>query len=198
MTDMGVALLDISMSLDGFIAQPDDDPGPIHHWLFEGEMASPHNEAFKTSPESSPILGELFEQTGALVVGRRTYDLTRGWGGNHPIAGVPIIVVTHRGPASVPEGSTPFTFATEGVADAVEQARAVAAGKNVVVMGGARIARASLADGLLDEVQIHLAPVLLGEGVRLFEDAGASQIDLEPIDVVDAPEVTHLRYRVVK
>jgi dihydrofolate reductase len=195
---MGVVLLDISVSLDGFIAQPDDTPGPIHHWFFEGSTANRYNDGFRTTPESEPVLDEMFETTGAIVAGRRTYDITNGWGGEHPIAEVPVIVVTHRAPATIPHGTTPFVFATEGVADAVAQAQERVGDKNVVVMGGASVARQALTAGLIDEVHLHVAPVLLGEGVRLFEDAGASTIDLEKVHLVDAPDVTHVRYRVVK
>jgi dihydrofolate reductase len=195
---MGVVLLDISVSLDGFIAQPDDSAGPIHHWFFEGSTPNRHNAEFKTTPESEAVLDDMFETTGALVVGRRTYDLTNGWGGAHPIPDVPVVVVTHRPPASVPQGTTPFVFATEGVADAVDQAQSLAGDATVVVMGGASVARQALNAGAIDELQIHVTPVLLGEGVRLFEDAGASTIELEKTRVVDAPDVTHVRYRILK
>jgi dihydrofolate reductase len=191
-------MLDISTSLDGYISRADDDPGPIHDWLFAGETPNRYNHAFKTSAESTPILDEMFETTGALVVGRRTYDLTDGWGGNHPFPGAPAVVVTHRAPSSVPDGTTPFTFGTHGVEDAIDRARALADGRNVVVMGGARLARQCLMAGLLDEMQIHLAPVLLGEGVHLFDRFDGHDVKLEVTRVVPAPDATHLRYRVVQ
>lgn len=190
-------LLDISMSLDGFIAQPNDDPGPIHEWFFGGAVTSRHNEAFKTSGPSSEVLDETFTTTGAILTGRRTYDLTQGWGGSHPMPGVPVFVVTHEAPREVPEGATTFTFVTDGIERAIAQARAAAGVKNVIVMGGAAVARQCIEAGLLDEVQIHLAPVLLGDGVRLFEDLGSGPIELDVVGMVDAPDVTHLRYRVV-
>jgi dihydrofolate reductase len=194
--DTGTVVLDISMSLDGFIALPDDSPGPIHDWFFSGETPNRYNAAFSTSEASSPLLDEMFETTGALVVGRRTYDVTGGWGGNHPFLGVPVFVVTHRPPSAPPEGATRFTFATDGVKDAVEQARAAAAEKNVVVMGGASVAQQCLAAGLLDALQIHLTPVVLGEGVPLFPPGGADRVELEHTRIVDAEDAAHLRYRI--
>jgi dihydrofolate reductase len=191
-------MLDISTSLDGYISQPDDSAGPIHDWFFAGETTSRYNPAFKTSAESRPILDEMFESTGALVVGRRTYDFTGGWDGNHPMPGVPVVVVTHRPPSHVPEGTTPFTFAIDGVEDAIDRARALADGRNVVVMGGARLARQCLMAGLLEEMQIHLAPVLLGEGVHLFDRFDGHDVKLEVTRVVPAPDATHLRYRVLQ
>jgi dihydrofolate reductase len=186
-------VLDISMSLDGFIAQPDDNPGPIHEWLFAAD--EPHAHYPMLTPRRGPshsVLDATYEATGAVIAGRRTYDLTGGWGGQHPM-GVPVIVVTHEAPADVPNGPTDFTF-VDGIAAAVEQARQTAQDRDVWVMGGASMAAECVRHGLLDEIQIHLAPVMLGTGVRMFD--GVDTQRLAPISVVDAGDVVHLRYRV--
>ena len=193
---MGRVLLDISISLDGFIARQDDDPGPIHDWFFTGDVQNPDNPVFRTAPESAGQIEAALSETGAIISGRRTYDLVDGWGGNHPVTGVPVFVVTHAPPASVPEGATQFAFA-DGVEVAVEQARAAAGERNVVVMGGVSIARQCLEAGLLDELSIHVTPVLLGRGIPLFGDLDR-EVTLEQTAVTPAPGVTHLRYRVVR
>ena len=133
---------------------------------------------------------------GAFATGRRTFDIANGWGGRPPL-GVPTFVVTHTVPKEwVYEGS-PFTFVTEGVEDAVDQARAVA-GENDVAVGAASIAQQCIRAGLLDEVHINLVPVLLGGGVRLFDHLGTEPIELESTRVVEAPGVTHLGFRVLR
>ena len=189
-------IVDISMSLDGFIAGPDDEAGLIHEWYFGGDVESRQNPAFRTSAESAMVLAELFRATGALIVGRRTYDLTKGWGGEHPMGAVPVFVVTHRVPPAIPEGITPFTFVMTGVETALELARAEAGERDVVVMGGATLVRECLALGVVDEIQIHLAPVIMGEGVRLFETGDPARLEL--LSTTAAPDVTHVRYRVVR
>jgi dihydrofolate reductase len=194
---MSKVILDISMSLDGFVARPGDDPGPIHDWLFNGDTVNPDNDFFKSSGASTQVLNENLDTTGAIVAGRRLYDLTGGWGGNHPMGDAPMFVVTHSPPATVPHGRTSFTF-VDGVQAAVEQARHAAGDKDVSVMGGASVARQCLVAGLLDEMQIHLTAVLLGQGVRLLDDLGGHEVSLEQTRVLEAPGVTHLRYRVLK
>jgi dihydrofolate reductase len=194
---MSKVILDISMSLDGFVARPGDDPGPIHDWLFNGDTVNPDTDFFKTAGASTQVLNESLNTTGAIIAGRRTYDLTGGWGGNHPVCGAPVFVVTHSPPDTVPHGGTSFTF-VDGVQAAVEQAQHAAGNKDVWVMGGASVARQCLIAGLLDEMQIHLTPVLLGQGVRLIDDLGGHEVSLEQTRVLEAPGVTHLRYRVLK
>lgn len=193
---MSKVILDISMSLDGFVARPNHEPGPIHDWLFTGDTVNPENDFFKTTGASTRVLTELMKTTGAIVAGRRTYDLTGGWGGNQPLGDAPVFVVTHSPPGDVPAGRTSFTFVA-GVKAAVEQARHAAGDKDVSVMGGVSVARQCLAAGLLDEIQIHLMPVLLGQGIRLIDDLDMGEIGLVQTRVLDAPGVTHLRYRVV-
>jgi dihydrofolate reductase len=132
-----------------------------------------------------------------VVTGRRTYDIANGWDGNGPLPGLPLFVVTHRVPERVPIGESRYTFVTEGVPAAIEQAKA-AAGDRYVSLMGSSVPQQALRAGLLDEIQIHLVPVLLGGGVRLFDRLDPGGIALETMQVVDSPGVTHLRYRVVR
>ncbi len=195
------------MSLDGFIAGPNDGPERplgeggerIFAWYSGGdtEYRLPGTEmVFKVSPQSAELLREAHSKMGAFVTGRRTFDITNGWGGSPPL-GVPTFVVTHTVPREwVYEGS-PFTFVTDGVESAVERARAVAGEKDVAV-GAASIVQQCLRAGLLDEIHIDLVPVLLGGGVRLFEHLGTTPIELESTRVIEAPGVTHLTFRVLR
>ena len=204
---MGKVSMGLSMSLDGFIAGPNDGP---EHPLGEGgerlftwystgdtEYGLPGTEmVFRVSPQSAELLRRAHARMGAFVTGRRTFDITNGWGGNPPL-GVPAFVVTHSVPQEwVYEGS-PYTFVTDGVESAVEKAKEVAGDKDVAV-GAASLAQQCLRAGLLDEIHVDLAPVLLGDGVRLFEHLGATPIELEYTEVVKGAGVTHLTFRVVK
>jgi len=205
--NMGKVAMGLSMSLDGFIAGPNDGPERplgeggerLFAWYSGGdtEYRLPGTEMmFEVSAASAKLLREAHSRMGALVTGRRTFDITGGWGGSPPL-GVPTFVVTHSVPQDwVYEGS-PFTFVTDGVESAVEQAKAVAGDKDVAV-GAASIVQQCISAGLLDEIHIDLVPVLLGGGVRLFDHLGTGPIELECTRVIDAPGVTHLTYRVVK
>jgi dihydrofolate reductase len=193
---MTTVTLDMSMSLDGFVAGPNDDVEELHGWLFNGDTSSVYNDMFRLSKDSAKVLDDLIETTGAIVAGRRTYDLTDGWGGSSPFPGVPMFVVSHASPSWVPQGSTPFTFVTDGVESAISQARAAAGQRKVYVLGGASIAHQCLQVGLVDEMTIHLVPILLRDGLRLFEGVGRGYIKLEPTLVTRTPEVTHLSFRV--
>jgi dihydrofolate reductase len=203
---MSKVILDITMSLDGFIAGPNDGPERplgdggerLFAWYYSGdtdfEMPS-GTMTFKVSPASAEVLQEV-HTIGALVTGRRTFDIANAWGGRHPVD-APVFVVTHTVPREwVYEGS-PFTFVTDGVESAVEKAKE-AAGDRDIGVGAASIAQQCIQAGILDEIQIHLAPVLLGDGIRLFDHQGAAPIDLESMRVVETPGVTHLRFRVAK
>jgi dihydrofolate reductase len=204
---MGKVAMGLSMSLDGFIAGPNDGPeAPLGEggellfgWYSSGdtEYRLPGTElVFKISPQSAELLRETHGKMGAFVTGRRTFDITNGWGGRPPL-GVPTFVVTHTVPREwVYEGS-PFTFVTEGVESAVERARAVA-GDKIVAVGAASIVQQCIRAGILDEIHIDLVPVLLGDGVRLFEHLGMGPIQLESTRVIEAPGLTHLTFRVVK
>jgi len=204
---MGKVAVGLTMSLDGFIAGPNDGPERplgeggerLFEWYSGGdtEYEMPGTGmVFRISPQSVELLREVNERMGAFVTGRRTFDIANGWGGNPPL-GVPTFVVTHSVPEEwVYEGS-PYTFVTDGVERAVELAKEVAGDRDVAV-GAASIAQQCIRAGLLDEVHVNLAPVLLGGGVRLFEHLGTTPIDLESTRVIEAPGVTHLTFRVVK
>ena len=204
---MGKVGMGFSTSLDGFIAGPNDGPESplgdggerLFAWYFGGdtdyEMPS-GGITLKVSSRSAELLRETHEKTGALVVGRRHFDLAGAWGGRHPMD-VPVFVVTHSVPPEwVYEGS-PFTFVRDGVWSAVERARAVAGDKDVG-LGGAHVAQQAIMAGLVDVVGIDLVPVLLGAGVQFFGHLRTGPIELERTRVVEAPRVTHLRFRVVK
>jgi dihydrofolate reductase len=203
---MGKVAMGLSMSLDGFIAGPNDGPGSppgeggerLFAWYQAGEVEYrlPGTEmVFRVSPQSADLLREAHPRMGAFVTGRRTFDITNGWGGSPPL-GVPTFVVTHTVPQEwVYEGS-PFTFVTDGVESAIEQARAVAGEKDVAV-GAASIVQQCIRAGLLEVIHVDLVPVLLGGGVRLFEHLGVGPIELERTQVIEAPGVTHLTFRVL-
>jgi dihydrofolate reductase len=193
---MSATVLYMSMSLDGFITGPNDDRGNglgvdghrLHDWLSDGADVAGHRP--------SGISGEVFDElmaTGAVVVGRRTFEIAGGWSGDHH-DGVPIFVLTRRSP----DGGAPdwplVTYVTD-VTDAMARAKDAAGDRNVLVHG-ARTAQLALAAGVLDELEIHQIPVLLGQGRRLFDHLGPHHIELELARIVDAPGVTHLRYRV--
>ena len=203
---MGKVATGLSMSLDGFVAGPNDGPGQplgeggerLFAWYSAGdtEYGLPGTGmVFRVSRQSAELLREAHAGMGAFVTGRRTFDITSGWGGSPPL-GVPTFVVTHAVPDEwVYEGS-PFRFVTDGVESAVEKARAVAGDKNVAV-GAASIAQQCIRAGLLDEVHVDLVPVLLGDGVRLFEHLGAGPVELESTRVIEGAGVTHLTFSVV-
>ncbi len=212
---MAQVMVDLAMSVDGFIAgsndgsdQPLGDGGMrLFDWYFDGDTPIRHYQEaaargasvppFKLSRSSAEVFEELIESTGAVVTGRRTYDISDAWGGDGPLPGVPLFVLTHTAPDVVPQGESTYTFVTDAVESAIEQAKA-AAGDNYVSLMGASIPQQCLRAGLLDEIQIHLVPVLLGAGVRLFDHLGTKSIELETIRVVDSPGVTHLRFRVLR
>jgi dihydrofolate reductase len=133
---------------------------------------------------------------GAIVTGRRDFDVSKAWGGTSPL-GVPIFIVTHTPPQEWTKDGSPFTFVTEGVERALEQAKQAAGDKNVSV-GGTKIVQQCLKAGLIDEIRIDLVPLLLGAGIRLFDNPGSEPIALESLAVIEGTGVTHLRYRVIK
>ncbi|MFN2590280.1 MAG: dihydrofolate reductase family protein [Actinomycetota bacterium] len=200
--------VDISASLDGFIAGPSDgirnplgDGGDrLHEWIYGlASWREPHGLAGGETNRDAEVVEEAFAGIGAVVMGRRMFDLGEGpWGDNPPFH-VPVFVVTHQAREPLAkEGGTTFTFVTGGIERALEHAGAAAGGKDVSVAGGANTIQQFIKAGLLDELQIHLIPVLLGDGVRLFDRMGPERIELETTRVVQSPGVTHLRFRVVK
>jgi dihydrofolate reductase len=138
----------------------------------------------------------MIERAGALVVGRRLFDLTSGWGGMHPM-GVPVVVVTNSVPEGWPRDDAPFTFVTDGIEAAITRAKEIAGDKIVVVNGGT-IARQCLEAGLLDEICVDLAPVLLGGGTPFFDHVANAPVELEGPEILPGKGVTHLRYRVIR
>jgi len=204
---MGKVATGLTMSLDGFIAGPNDGPGQplgeggmrLFDWYSSGdtEYQMPGTEmVVRVSQQSADLLREAHSKMGAFVTGRRTFDITNGWGGRPPL-GVPTFVVTHSVPQDwVYEGS-PYTFVKEGVESAVVQAKAAAGYKDVAV-GAASIAQQCIRAGLLDEIHIDLVPVLLGDGVRLFDNLGDGQVELESTEIIEAPDVTHMTFRVIR
>jgi dihydrofolate reductase len=188
------------MSLDGFITGSNDDVERLHEWVYDlASWREYHGLAGGQANRDAEILEEAFENLGAVVMGRRMFDIGEGpWGENPPFH-VPIFVVTHRAREPlVKEGGTTFTFVTAGPESALAQARAAAGDKDVLVAGGAAIIQELLRAGLLEEIQVHLVPILLGDGRRLFERLDADKVRLEQTRVVASSGVTHLRYRVVQ
>jgi dihydrofolate reductase len=188
----------MSMSLDGYIAGPNDEPDNpggdgftrLHDWFVtpEGEFIRPAGPA-----------GELIDEinaTGAVLVGRRTAEQADHWGGDHHGRGVPIFVPSHRPPGPSVAGYPLVTYVTDGIVSAMEQAKAAAGDRNVLVHG-AYTAHRALEAGVLDELQIHQIPVLFGRGRRLFDEL-PSRVELEIVRVIDAAEATHIRYRVIR
>jgi dihydrofolate reductase len=199
-TIMGTVAAGFSMSLDGFIAGPGDDVSQVFAWMFKGDQdvkaATGDQELdLKLTETGVEQREEMAHGVGAILSGRRMFDVAGAWGGKHPLD-VPIVVLTHNPPDEW-LGKEPFTFVTEGVDRAVAQAKQIAGDKTVGV-GGADVARQCLKRGLLDEIGIDLVPVLLGDGVRLFEHLGIEPLQLEITDVTEDVGVTHLRYRVVR
>jgi dihydrofolate reductase len=196
---MGKTMTGLTMSLDGFIAGPGDDVQHLFKWYYSGDTEFPlpgTNLVFKVSRASADFLREVWSTLGVFVTGRRDFDVSNAWGGTPPL-GVHAFVVTHHPPQEWIKAGSPFTFVTDGVESAIAQARQVAGDKNIAV-GGTTIVQQCLRAGLLDEIHISLAPVLLGAGIRLFDHLGPVPIALESTRVIDAPGVTHLVYRVVK
>jgi dihydrofolate reductase len=195
---MGKVITGFSTSLDGFIAGEGDRIDEVFSWLSSGdtEYTVPNGrKVFKVSQASADYLWTLYESIGALVTGRWQFDLTKGWGGQHPL-NVPVFVVSHRPPPKLEKDSV-FTFVTEGVGHAIAMAREVAGNKNVAV-DGANIVQQAIKAGLVDEIGMDLVPFLLGKGVRYFDHLGDIPIELERIQIVEGTDVTHLRFRVVK
>jgi dihydrofolate reductase len=209
----------MSVSLDGFYTGPRDAQAPkdmsgwmqgpeapgffrVTRWVVNA-MAWRERQGISGGERSvnSQILEETFAAAGAYVMGRRMFDAGEVPWGEEPPFHAPVFVVTHRSREVLErQGGTSFTFVTEGVERAIELARAAAGGKDVAVAGGGELLRQVLSAGLLDELEVHIAPVLLGDGQRLFDPslglAADDGIELVPNRVVEAPEVTHVRYAV--
>ena len=188
----------MSMSLDGFVADDNDGVGEVFGWYFNsGEVEFPTGGAdpmtFRVSEPSARHLRGLWSELGAVLTGRRTFEVAEGWGGNH--AWGPAFVLTHQLPAGWPRPDSTVHFVTDGIESAVRQARAAAVGKSVCVHGADTIQQC-LNAGLLDELHIDVAAVLLGSGVRLFDHLAATPAVLGDPTVIAGNGVTHLRYPV--
>jgi dihydrofolate reductase len=186
----------MSMSLDGFVADPDDNPSDVFAWYFnsgdvEVAVGGAEPMTFRVSEPSAEHLRELTSGLGAMLTGRRTFEKAEGWGGNH--AWGPAFVVTHEVPEGWPRAGSTVQFVTDGIESAVRQAKAAAGGRNVGVHGAETIQQC-LNAGLLDELQVDLAAVLLGSGVRLFDHLAGTPLVLGNPTVVAGVGVTHLRY----
>ncbi len=187
---MSATVLYMSMSLDGFIAGPNEGPGNglgdgghrLHEWYFEG-----------ADDDANRRIKDEFMATGAIVAGRRTFEPAGGWGGDHH-DGVPIWVLSRHEPG-IDIGQWPLVTYVTDIRTAMSEAKRAAGEKNVLVHGAA-VAQLALADGLLDELEIHLVPVLFGQGRRLFDNLDPEQIELERTRVLEGDGVTHMHYRV--
>jgi len=193
---MGRIIFDMSVSVDGFVTAADisaDEPLGVG-----GQVL--HEWAMGADPADAEALAAGADRLGALIAGRRTYDASiRWWGADGPTGPrrLPLFVVTHRLPDDVPTDGV-YTFVTDGPEAALEQARAAAGDADVAVMGGPDLGRQYLAQGLVDEIGVHVVPVLFGAGTRLFSDLVGGHVALEVVEVVPAPSATHLRYRIVR
>jgi dihydrofolate reductase len=197
--NMTKVIYSASISLDGFIAMPNDEVGPLFDWYFNGDTDYPlpgTDMVFKVSRVSAELFQETWTKIGASVTGRRTFDVAHAWGGNPP-GGGNHFVVTHTVPQEWVKEGSPFTFVTDGIESAVEQAKKAAGDKNIDVLG-ANIMQQCLKAGLLDEIHIDLVPVLLGAGIRLFDNLGTEPVKLETARVIEDTGVTHLQFRIVK
>jgi dihydrofolate reductase len=215
---MGRVIFDISMSLDGFIAgpnisleQPLGEGGEgLHEWVVKLKSWRERHglEGGETGPDAD-VVAETIHDTGAFVMGRNMFsngsgpwedDPKRdGWWGDDPPFHAPVFVLTHHPrEMETKQGGTTYTFVTDGIEAALEQARAAAGDKDVQLAGGASVVQQYLRAGLVDEFQIHVVPVLLSGGVRLLDGLGGDAPELELTRVVDSPDASHLRYRVVK
>ena len=206
---------DISISLDGYVAGPNQsDQNPLgeggeglHDWVVPlAAWREAHGQQGGEENESARVVEQARENIGAAVMGRNMFgppaggpwgdEPWTGWWGDDPPYHYPVYVVTHHPRAAVEmAGGTTFHFVTDGIESALEQATKAADGKDVMLWGGAQIINQYLAAGLLDELELHVVPVLLGGGARLFDDLGDAGVQLEQVRVVEAPGVTHLKYR---
>jgi dihydrofolate reductase len=186
---MANVVIDIAMSLDGYVTGPNDRP--------EKPMGENRGERiFGWDASDRQILLEAKEdKIGAMITGRRTYDITNGWNGTHPIRnGIPVFVLAETAPSKVPEGNTPFTFVTDGIESAVEQAKAAAGEKIVYVIGGGNVIQQLLNKGLADELRVHISSAFIGGGTPLFASLDPN-IKLEQTEVKSGRGVVHLTYR---
>jgi dihydrofolate reductase len=194
---MGKVFTQASMSLDGYVADPSDQVGPLFDWYGNGDVevtgADP-DRVFRVSAASAEYLRRAWSNAAAGVIGRRLFDLTNGWNGRPPV-GEAVFVVTHRPPEDWNFPDAPFTFVPDGVASAVAQAKAFAGSRDVSVTAG-NVGGQAFAAGLVDEVLVDLVPVVFGAGVRYFGDHAGSPLLLDDPELVQGDRVLHLRFPV--
>jgi dihydrofolate reductase len=201
---MGIVFAGATMSLDGFIAGPEESGFDLlFKWYQGGDVEVPMPDATAgvaashVSPSTAQLMRREMASWGALVVGRHLYDFVHAWGGRHPLD-VTTVVLTHKPPDDRPQANDDFVFVTDGIEAAVAKAKEIADDRNVAVNGG-QMARQALEAGLLDEIGVDLVPVILGAGTPLFADLRTGPVEFEgPTLVVEGNGVTHLRYRVPK
>jgi dihydrofolate reductase len=207
----------ISISLDGFVAGPNQsEENPLgeggerlHDWAVSlAAWREPHDKQGGEVNESTRIMEETLENVGAGVMGRNMFgpvgggdwgdEQWKGWWGDDPPYHYPVFILTHhpRQPVEM-EGGTTYHFVTDGIESALERAREAADRKDVMLWGGAQVIQQYLAAGLLDELELHVVPELLCNGARLFDNLADAEVQLEQVRAVEAPGVTHLKYRVV-
>jgi dihydrofolate reductase len=196
---MASVIANMSMSLDGFVADPSDSVDLLFGWYFTGAVpvkTADERLTFQLSDASAKHMRKVQESVGAVICGRRLFDVAGGWGGQHPM-GVPAFVVTHEAPRDWNRPDAPITFVTDGVASAVEQAKATAGDKTVAI-ASADVTQQCLSAGLVDAIQVDMVPVLMGEGIRFFDKLAGTPIVLDDPDVVAGTGVLHLYYPVLR
>jgi dihydrofolate reductase len=211
---MGKVKFEISISLDGYVAGPNQSEEhplgeggmQLHEWILGlAAWRRPHGREGGEVNASTPLVEETTRGVGAVIMGRNMFgggpgpwgeDPWQGWWGEEPPFHLPVFVLTHHEREPLTLADTTFAFVSDGIESALAQAREAAGEEDVAIAGGAEAGRQFLAAGLVDQLQLNVAPVLLGAGTRLFEDGAGAGLELEPTLVVDAPGVTHLRYRV--
>jgi len=189
-------ILNAAVSLDGFVAKPDDDPGPIFDWYGNGDIefnGGDPDRVFHLSLASANYLARTWAAVGAAVIGRHLFDITNGWNGR-PAVGDAVFVVTHEEPTDWDFPDAPFTFVTDGIESAITQAKAFAGDRDVALTAGA-LAGQALRAGLVDEISMELAPFVLGTGVPFFGDYEGPILGFSDPEVIQGTRVTHLRYR---
>jgi len=193
---VGKVLTHMTMSLDGFVAAPDDNPGELFEWYAAGDVSVPSANGdvkFDVDEASAEVLRELTDGVGAIISGRHLFDITDGWGDVHPV-GAPVVVVTHSPPANAAERWPRTTF-VNGVEAAVAKAREIAGDKDVTI-ASTKVTQQALDLGLVDEVCVSLAPVLMGEGIPYFSKLDRGHLLLEDPVVVQGRRALHLRFPV--
>jgi dihydrofolate reductase len=203
----------ISISLDGFVAGPNpseehplgEGGEQLHEWaLALAAWRKPHGREGGEVNASTPVMEEALTNVGATIMGRNMFgggpgpwgdDPWNGWWGDEPPFHTPVFVLTHHAREPLELEGTTFTFVTDGIESALEQARQAAGERDVSLGGGADVGQQYLAAGLIDELQLNLAPVLLGAGTRLFDEGVGASLDLEQVAAIEAPGVAHLKYR---